>query len=129
MFPLMAMNHVKKSYDPSCWACIGPKLITKLAMKTTGTSRVENIPESSPIHFVPCKQIMSVHFLKVKETLFPKTPKPFEYWRKLFQNSSSVHFFSKETSEIAVSDHPQFSAYALLGPRYCPVSYYSVKSF
>jgi len=25
--PLMAMKHVKESYDPSCWPCIGPKLL------------------------------------------------------------------------------------------------------
>ena len=72
---------------------------------------------------------MSVHFLIVAQTLFPEKQKTFEQWKKTFKDSSAVHFFSKETSDLAVYDNPQYSAYALLGPRYCPLAYYSNSSF
>ena len=127
--PLMAMNHLKQSYNPTCWNCIGPKLITSCVRKLARTKHVENIPESVEINFTPLKRIMTVHFLKVKEALFPDKPKEFEEWKRLFEYSSAVHFFSKETSGLAVDDQPQNSAYALLGPRYCPVAWHSVEQF
>ena len=127
--PLMAMNHLKQSYNPSCWACIGPKLITSCVRRLARTKYVQNIPESSNINFTPLKRIMTIHFLKVKQTLFPDKPKTFHQWEKLFAQSSSVHFFSKETSGLAVSDNPQHSAYALLAPRYCPLAWHSQTYF
>ena len=127
--PLMAMNHLKQSYNPSCWNCIGPKLITSCVRKLARTKYVENIPESAQISFTPLRRIMTVHFLKVKETLFPDKPKTFQQWEKLFAHSSAVHFFSKETSSLAVSEQPQHSAYGLLGPHYCPLAWHSASQF
>ena len=127
--PLMAMKHLKQSYNPDCWNCIGPKLITSCVRKLARTELVENIPESAQINFTPLNRIMTVHFLRVKQTLFPETPNSFSDWKRLFEYSSAVHFFSKTTSGLAVPDSPGYSAYALLGPRYCPLAYYSVASF
>ena len=127
--PLMAMNHLKQSYNPSCWSCIGPKLITSCVRRLARTKYVQNIAESSQIHFTPLKRIMTVHFLKVRQTLFPDKPKTFHQWEKLFAQSSAVHFFSKETSGLPVSDSPQYSAYALLAPRYCPLAWHSQRYF
>ena len=69
----------------------------------------------------------------------------FEDWEKLFQNSTAVHFASSQTSKLAnigkisinifliinfcCLDDPQYSAYAVLGPHYCPISYYSDINF
>ena len=128
-FLMMVMNHVKQAYDPSCWGCIGPTLFTKIAIEMTDTDRVENIANNSSINFIPFKEIMSSNYQSAKANLFPEKPKSFEDWKIFFQNSSSVHFFSKITSELGVSDDPQYSAYALLGPRYCPLSFYSVTHF
>ena len=127
--PLMAMKHLQQSYDPACWNCIGPKLITDCVQKISRTKLVEKIPKSVEINFTPLRRIMSVHWLKVAQTLFPEKPKTFEEWKRLFKYSSAVHFFSKTTSGLTVFDNPQYSAYALLGPRYCPIAYYSVNNF
>ena len=90
---------------------------------------VSRIPASADLHFVPMKTIMSVHFPQVNNLLFPERPFSFQAWQKFFAQSSAVHFFSKTTSLLASTDDPRHSAYALLGPRYCPRSYYSTKNF
>merc|ERR1719336_3456897 len=38
-----ALLRVKLSYDPSCWTCIGPKLVTKSAQKLAGTKDIRKI--------------------------------------------------------------------------------------
>ena len=53
----------------------------------------------------------------------------FEAWEQLFRQSSAVHFFSKLTGDLAVVDDPRYSAYAVLGPRYCPLAYHSCENF
>ena len=53
----------------------------------------------------------------------------FSAWEQLFRQSSAVHFFSKVTGNLAVVDDPRYSAYAVLGPRYCPLAYYSCDNF
>ena len=62
-------------------------------------------------------------------TLFPEQSRSFQEWKNIFANSSSAHFANKQTSKFAHVDDPQYSAYALLGPRYCPVAYYSDRNF
>ena len=61
--------------------------------------------------------------------LFPIRPSSFANWEEMFKRSSAVHFFSKKTAGLGVLDDPRYNAYALLGPHYCPVSYYSVEHF
>ena len=61
--------------------------------------------------------------------LFPMRPSSFRNWERMFHRASTVHFFSKRTNQFKVVDDPRYNAYALLGPRYCPTSYNSVKSF
>ena len=125
----MAMKKVKQTYNPNCWICIGPQLLTDTARQLAGTKLVSQIPASADLHFVPMKTIMSVHFPQVNALLFPERPFSFQAWQKFFAQSSAVHFFSKTTSLLASPDDPRHSAYALLGPRYCPRSYYSTKNF
>ena len=58
-------------------------------------------------------------------------PISFLQWKKMFEKSSSVHIAggARKYLSTVVIDDPQYSVYALLGPRYCPLSYYSVKYF
>ena len=58
-------------------------------------------------------------------------PVSFPRWKELLCNASSVHFAGavRSANTLLLSTEPQYSAYALLGPRYCPVSYFSVKYF
>ena len=72
---------------------------------------------------------MAVDSSQAMGKLFPETPCSFKIWRELFINSSAVHFFNKRTSSLVVFDDPRYSAYALLGPHYCPLSYHSTKFF
>jgi len=124
-----AMRRVKQSYDPNCWICIGPMLITDTARQLAGTKLVNGIPTSADFSFVTMKTIMSVHFAEVDTLLFPERPVGFSRWKRLFAHSSAVHLFSKTTSLLTSHDDPRYSAYAVLGPRYCPFSYYSSHEF
>ena len=78
---------------------------------------------------VECSRIMVMQAYDAIRNLFPMRPSSFAHWEKMFKRSSAVHFFSKRTAGLRVVDDPRYNAYALLGPHYCPVSYYSVKSF
>lgn len=49
----LALVHLVKEYDPSCWNCIGPKLITSAVMRHTRARLVQNIPREADIQFVP----------------------------------------------------------------------------
>ena len=50
---LMAMTSLSKSYDPRCWGCIGPELITNTMINYTGSKLVQNIPADSDVNYVP----------------------------------------------------------------------------
>ena len=123
--PLLAMQLLQESYNQTCWNCIGPALITRCVIQIANTNLIENIPQNDQINFTPMARFRPVRFKK----LFPDTPVKFQKWQKTFQKSSAIHFFSKATSKFVVEDDPQHNAYALLGPRYCPRSYYSDYNF
>ena len=125
----LAMKRLMQSYNPNCWTCIGPKLISESAQQVAGTDLVDKIPASANFNFVSMKTIMSVEWKKTLKLLMPTKPVEFNTWRKLFAKSSAVHFFSHTTDPLTIYDNPQYSAYALLGPRYCPSSYYSTHNF
>ena len=50
---LLAMEKLTKSYQPKCWDCIGPPLLTKSIMEFAGTRFVQNVPKSIDIKLVP----------------------------------------------------------------------------
>ena len=90
---------------------------------------MSRIPAAAQFSFVSMATIMSVDFKRANSMLFPERPARFSDWRVLFARSSAVHFFSKTTSGLACRDDPRYCAYALLGPRFCPASYYSNNNF
>ena len=61
--------------------------------------------------------------------LFSRKPIKLNIWKKMFERSSAVHFFSKRTGKWKVIDDPHYNAYALFGSQYCPVAYYSTEHF
>ena len=71
------------------WTKADHQLVRKLAR----TKLVKNIPEYAQVNFTPLRRIMTVHFLIVKQTLFPETPnsifdcKIFQCCSLLFQDN------------------------------------------
>jgi len=61
--------------------------------------------------------------------LFHENPKSFDWWENLFRNSTAVHFGNSVNGRVANIDDPQYSAYAVIGPHYCPLSYFSDQNF
>ena len=74
---------------------------------------------------------MGVTWQKSDQILNSAEPISWAEWRDMFRGSSSVHLSGAVRSNLAwqLPDDPQYSVYALLGPRYCPLAYYSVKYF
>ena len=69
---LLAMEKLTKSYQPKCWDCIGPPLLTKSIMEFAGTRFVQNVPKSINIKLVPLFRF--VDFLSERiEKLIKKT--------------------------------------------------------
>ena len=66
----------------------------------------------------------------VKRIVDSDKPISFPEWNEMFKDSSSVHLAGSTRKHVwQLPDDPGYSVYALLGPRYCPLSYYSVKYF
>ena len=128
-FLLTAMLDLQKDYDPGCWGCIGPTLFTAVAKKMSNVSSIQDIPDSADLTVTPMQRMIPVHWSAAPELFFPELPVSFNRWKTMFENSSTVHFFGKITANILVPDDPQYSTYALLGPRYCPLAYYSMEQF
>ena len=74
---------------------------------------------------------MAIPWYMSSKLIDSRTPISFQKWRTLFCNASSVHFAGavRVSDQLELSTDPQYSAYALLAPRYCPVSYHSVRYF
>ena len=117
-----------KEYNPTCWSCIGT-LMSQHVKKMYNVTMAKDIPTSTDFAITPMNRFLPVHYSRVVNTFWPEVGVPFDVWRTLFTNSSAVHFNSKITKGLAVPDDPQFSAYALLGPRLCPLAYYSSRYF
>ena len=135
------MTKMNESYNANCWSCIGPGLFAQ---------SLQNISEdkSISVNVIPLERYKVSIIMKVIFETFSRiigvnwqvsdriidSPDPisFEEWKKIFANASSVHFSDGATRvnlQWQLPDHPQYSAYALLGQRFCPLSYYSVQYF
>ena len=126
-FLLAAMKALEERYKKNCWDCIGPRLLTGVAKNMTNATMINDIPASANINVTPMKRMMPVKWNFAQRLYFPEKPVSFKTWKTMFQYSSTVHFFGKMTECTAVRDDPRYSAYAVLGPRYCPHAYYSTK--
>ena len=78
---------------------------------------------------IPRSQLVPVHGDHMVEEYWPTSPTPLSHWRNLFSNSSAIHFFSSGSAKLRVPREPQYCAYALLGPHYCPLAYYGSPDF
>ena len=93
---------------------------------------VTNIEELSPSPLLPVvpEHILHPHDHDVGPKLyFSEEAVSFESWRSMFENTSAIHFYNALTKNFAVEDNPRHFLYALLGPRYCPHSYFSTDDF
>ena len=78
---------------------------------------------------VTCR-IMGVHSKRANQILDSDNPISLPEWRKMFENYSSVHLAGATRTYLdRLAEDPRYSVYAVLGPRHCPLSYYSVRYF
>ena len=117
----LVMGHMQESYRPGCWTCIGPELLTKCLQQYNGTD----------VTRVPMVRVLAVNWQKSDQIIDSRVPISFEEWKEIFRQSSSVHFSGAVRANLdwQLPEDPQYSAYALLGPRYCPLAYHSVRYF
>ena len=122
----VVMLHMAESYRPTCWTCIGPELLTKSLRQYQSSQS-----QARDVNLVPMARILGVNWQKSDQIIDSPVAISFPEWREIFQQSSSVHFSGAVRANLGwqLPDDPQYSAYALLGPRYCPLAYYSVQYF
>jgi len=121
---------VKESYDPDCWVCMGPTLLTMCAIEIAQTQYISKIPAHADFDVINVEVVMThIRAGKKKYPLFPLHPRSFRSWQRFFSRSVAVHIFSHTSSKLKNVDDPRYSAYALLGPQYCPIAYFSTKNF
>ena len=82
------------------------------------------------IMFNSLVRIMGVHSKRANQILDSDNPVSLTEWRKMFENSSSVHLAGATRTYLdRLAEDPRFSVYAVLGSRHCPLSYFSVRYF
>jgi len=121
------MKMFKKVYTGSTRVEVGPMLITKAVKEYFHLDTIERF-KTKTLEVAPTEAFYPIKAFDVKQ-LWPTQPKTFVQWFKLFQNSSMVHFYASQTNGWLVERDPSHEAYAVLGPRYCPTSYWSSENF
>jgi len=106
---------------------VGPMLITRTIKNHFQVEFVETI-KSETLTVLPVQEFYPIKSFE-KDQFWPVEPKSFKYWAKLFENSSMVHFYGSKTNVLVIERDPSHEAYAVLGPRYCPISYWSSDRF
>ena len=124
---LLTMQGLAKVYRGEHRNEVGPLLITQAArmlykvgdVGTLQTSQLTVMPSS---FFYPAKSFQV-------ESLWQARPRSFSEWFLFLQNSKMVHFYGSQSNMLVVERNPSHELYAVLGPRYCPVSYWSSQHF
>lgn len=122
---LAILNKMANINHHKCWACIGPDLITSVLKRRAGIDSIKGVNEVLDINLVPHLKISGIDW-PYSHRLFPEKAKSFREWEQMFEKASAVHFYSHRTWHFTSLDDPRHSAYAVVGPRYCPISYHSV---
>ena len=124
---LFTMQGLAKIYRGKKRTEVGPLLITqatRMLYKVTdvGTLQTSQITVMPPSFFYPAKSFEV-------GSLWTEKPMAFSDWFLFLENSTMVHFYGSQTNKLVVERNPSHELYALLGPRYCPVSYWSSTHF
>ena len=88
--------------------------------------RCQNNEIVEPDNFFPISWLEASVLIEAKRTL--------KEWQEFFANAKSVDFFRSSMGNKRKVLRPQFygarkPAYSYLGPNFCPLSYYSEKTF
>jgi len=124
------MEMFTKKYTGNAWGEVGPMLITEAVQNYFHIEDVEDIEslKNDILTVLPIETFYPVKSFEF-DHLWPEEPKSFQDWEKMFEMSSMVHFYSAQTIAWAVERDPFHEAYAVLGPRYCPTSFWSAEHF
>jgi len=142
-FLKMAIEEFSTAFDPGIggWASAGPDLFTKILHRLCGVAE-GSWPEITEDRFNPekCRGVTVSH---------PKLTYPVPWfeaallwtprrsnkeWKEFFSSAVSIHFYFSSVSNKERCHRPQQygkmkPAYAYLGPKYCPLSFWSEKEF
>ena len=124
---LLTMQGLNTTYRGEHRNEVGPLLITQAAkmlykVRDVGSLQSSQITVMPPSFFYPAKSYEV-------GSLWREKPMAFADWFRFLQNSVMVHFYGSQTNQLVVERNPGHELYAVIGPRYCPVSYWSSTHF
>jgi len=124
---LHTMKLLAREYKGELRTEVGPRLITEAVKTVYNVSLVGGL-NSTDLTVMPPNFFYPAKSYQVK-SLWQETPRSFSYWSSFLSNSSMIHFYGSQTNEIVVEKNPSHELYAVIGPRYCPTSYWSSHHF
>ena len=124
---LHTMNLLARQYRGELRVEVGPRLITEAVKTVYNVSQVGGL-HSADLTVMPPNFFYPAKSYEVR-SLWQENPKSFSFWSDFLANSSMVHFYGSQSNEIVVQKNPSHELYAVIGPRYCPISYWSSKHF
>ena len=103
-----ALALLNQSYDPACWGCVGPALLSQAVRQAgnlTANMAGQEGGRQAGLQVLPRRVFLPVHWTDVKHVLFSERPQMFDDWARLLRDSSAVHFASSLSSGIRVRQH------------------------
>ena len=124
---LLTMQGLAQIYRGEHRNEVGPLLITQAAkmlykVRDVGALQTSQITVMPPSFFYPAKSFEVGSLWREKLMTFSD-------WFQFLQNSKMVHFYGSQSNMLVVQRNPAHELYAVIGPRYCPVSYWSSPHF
>ena len=123
-------NMGEKFTNKSGRAAIGPLLTTKTIRDLYNVRNLTGF-KSNDLTVLPTFNFFPIGAGKAPTNLWIRTRTGLSEsdWNKLFECSYGVHFYSYLTRQTPVRRDPSHEAYAFLGPKHCPLSYWSTSDF
>jgi len=126
--PLSAMVRFAKKYTGRSRFEVGPMLITATIKAEFNVTSITDIQPSAKLTLLPPEVFYPVRAYEPVK-LWPKWRKKFDSWKQLFHHSVMIHIYGSQTNSKLVTGDVTQEAYSLLGPHYCPLSYYGTDDF
>lgn len=106
----------------------GPLLITRTVQEVYQQS-FKKLQPSPEFSLLPTYFLYPIGANRARQDLWRNEPISSKDWDRLFECSYAVHFYNYLSEKWPVKRLPNREAYAYLGEKFCPLSYWSAQNF
>ena len=121
------MEEIAKRYEGRHRIEIGPLFITSVVKSFYNVTDIEHF-KNQELEIVPNDYFYPAKAYEISKLWTIDTQNE-DDWKRLLKDSYIIHFYSSQTNSLVVQRNVNYEVYSYLGPKYCPVAYWSSESF